>query len=154
MYCHIDVTSTAMKPLWRCPECERTFANRNQTHTCARLRTIDDHFTDKDPLARTLFDEFVARLRTIGDFSILPEKTRIAFHVRMSFAQITPRRQHLDGHLVLARRADDPLFRKVETMSPRSHVHHFRLTSAADLSQAFVAFMCEAYEVGCQKHLT
>ncbi len=142
-----------MKPLWRCPECDRTFANRNQTHTCARLRTVDDHFADKDALVRELFDAFVARLRAIGDFSILPEKTRIAFHVRMSFAQITPRRQHLDGHLVLARRVDDPLFRKVETISARNHVHHFRLTGASDLSPAFIAFMSEAYDVGCQRHL-
>jgi len=142
-----------MKALWRCSECDRTFANRNQTHTCARLRTVDDHFAGKDALVRELFDAFVARLRAIGDFSILPEKTRIAFHVRMSFAQITPRRQHLDGHLVLARRADDPLFRKVETISARNHVHHFRLTAAADLSPAFIAFMREAYDVGCQRHL-
>lgn len=142
-----------MKPLWRCPECDRTFANRNQTHTCARLRTVDDHFEGKDALLRELFDAFVARLRTIGDFSILPEKSRIAFHVRMSFAQVTPKRRWLDGHLVLARRVDDPLFRKVETMSPRSHVHHFRLNDTADISPAFAGFLREAYEVGCQKHL-
>lgn len=142
-----------MKPLWRCPECERTFANRNQTHTCARLRTVDDHFDGKDATVRELFDAFVAALRGIGEVSILPEKTRIAFHVRMSFAQITPRRQHLDGHLVLARRVDDPLFRKVETFSARNHLHHFRLSDKADLSPAFIALMREAYEVGCQKHL-
>ena len=142
-----------MKPLWRCPECDRTFANRNQTHTCARLRTVDDHFNDKDAPLRELFDAFVARLRCIGEFSILPEKTRIAFHVRMSFAQITPRRQHLDGHLVLARRVDDPMFRKVETISARNHVHHFRLRDKSDLSPAFLAFMSEAYDVGCQRHL-
>lgn len=142
-----------MKPLWRCPECDRTFANRNQTHTCARLRTVDDHFEGKDAAIRELFDAFVAALRAMGDVSILPEKTRIAFHVRMSFAQLTPRRQHLDGHLVLARRVDDPLFRKVETFSARNHLHHFRLSDKADLSPEFVALMQEAYEVGCQRHL-
>jgi hypothetical protein len=26
--------------LWRCPTCERVFANRNQTHTCAGLHDL------------------------------------------------------------------------------------------------------------------
>jgi hypothetical protein len=44
-----------------------------------------------------MFNEVVAALRAIGPVKILPEKTRIAFQVRMSFAQVTPRRAWLDG---------------------------------------------------------
>jgi hypothetical protein len=33
----------------------------------------------------------------------VPEKTRIAFQVRMSFAACTLRRRCVDGHVVLAR---------------------------------------------------
>jgi len=29
--------------MWRCPDCGRTFANRNQTHTCAALGDLDGH---------------------------------------------------------------------------------------------------------------
>jgi len=39
-----------------------------------------------------------------GPVTVLPEKTRIAFQVRMSFAQVSPHRHWLDGHVVLARR--------------------------------------------------
>ena len=41
----------------------------------------------------------------IGPVRIVPEKTRIAFQVRMSFAQVTPKLKLLDGHVVLARRS-------------------------------------------------
>lgn len=71
----------------------------------------------------------------------------------MSFAQVTPRRTWLDGHLVLARRVEDPTFRKVETISRRNHVHHFRLKALADVSETLIGFIREAYEVGEQKHL-
>jgi len=141
------------RALWKCPECEREFANRNQTHTCAPIRSVDEHFAGKEPHVRALFDAFVAQLETIGPFRILPEKTRIAFQVRMSFAQVTPRRTHLDGHLVLAERCEHPAFRKVETISKRNHVHHFRLVDASQLTAAFVSFMRDAYKVGCQEHL-
>jgi len=127
------------RPLWQCPLCQREFANRNQTHTCG-LHSIEEHFAGKDAIVRELFDAFVEALRTFGDFRILPEKTRIAFQVRMSFAQVTTRRSLLDGHLVLARRVEHPIFRNVETFSPRNHVHHFRLASVADLSPAFLGF--------------
>jgi hypothetical protein len=138
-------------PLWTCAECGRTFANRNQTHTCG-VATLDSHFDGKPPVVRQIYDRFLAMLEGFGPVTVLPEKTRIAFHVRMSFAQLTVRRHWVLGHFVLARRAEDPLFTKVETFSPRNHTHLFRL-EAPDQVEALEAFAREAYAVGCQDHL-
>ncbi len=138
--------------LWHCPKCRREFANRNQSHACAALRTLADHFRGKPPELRALFNHFVRAVRAIGPAKILPEKTRIAFQTRMSFAQISPRRQWLDGHLVLARRVDSPCFRRVDTISPRNHVHHFRLTGAEQIDDEFRAWLAEADAVGRQAH--
>ena len=145
-------TEPRRRPLWRCDECRREFANRNQSHACGTY-SLDDHFANKEPSIRGIFDAFVARLERIGPFRILPEKTRIAFQVRMSFAQLTPRRAFVDGHLVLARRVEADVFRRIDTISRRNHVHHFRLHSAADLSDELLAFVREAYAVGAQEHL-
>jgi len=102
---------------------------------------------------RALFDAFVHELETLGPVQVLPEKTRIAFQTRMSFAQITPRHRWLDGHLVLPRRLDSPRFRRVDSVSARNHVHFFRLTSADDLDSEFREWLAEAYAVGNQAHL-
>ena len=83
----------------------------------------------------------------------MPEKMRIAFQVRMSFAQVTPRMNWLDGHVVLARRLEHPRFRQVQTISPRNHVHTFRLTIPSDVDAQFRAWLAEAYAVGQQHHL-
>src|SRR5262245_53462632 len=90
--------------LWRCGECGRSFANRNQSHSCGRRYTLAHHFRGKPPEIRALYTQVVAAIQAIGPVRILPEKTRIAFQVRMSFAQVTPRQKWLDGHVVLARR--------------------------------------------------
>src|SRR5206468_7894291 len=100
-----------------------------------------------------LFEQVVSAIRDIGPIRILPEKTRIAFQVRMSFAQVTPRRNWLDGHVVLARRFEHPRFRTIQTISPRNHVHTFRLTAPADVDPEFRAWLAEAYLVGEQRHL-
>jgi hypothetical protein len=95
----------------------------------------------------------VAAIKAIGPVRVLPEKTRIAFQVRMSFAQATPRTRWLDGHVVLARRLEHPRFRSIQTISPRNHVHVFRLTSLADIDNEFRGWLAEAYQVGEQRHL-
>jgi hypothetical protein len=138
--------------LWRCPKCERVFANRSQTHTCG-LHDLDHHFVGAEPIVRELYELVVAAVRSIGPVIVLSEKTRIAFQVRMSFAQVTPRKHRLDGHVVLARRLEHPRFRRIETFSPRNHVHAFRLGHPSEIDDTFVAWLTEAYAVGEQRHL-
>lgn len=140
--------------MWRCPDCSRTFANRNQSHSCGTIVDLDSHFARRDPRVRRLFDRFVAHVRELGPVEILPEKTRIAFHVRMSFAVLSPRASWLIGHFVLARRVDDPRFTRVETFSKRNHLHAFRIEDERDFDDAFLGFLAEAYAVGEQKHLS
>jgi len=143
---------TTQPALWQCPECERRFANRNQSHACGRY-DLEHHFAGKPPEVRALFDAVVAEVRALGPVAVLPEKTRIAFQVRMSFAQLTPRRRWIDGHVVLARRLESPRFRSVQTFSPRNHLHTFRLSSLADVDDELRAWLAEAYRVGEQRHL-
>jgi hypothetical protein len=147
------VKPTSQPPLWRCPACRRAFANRNQSHACGRRQTLAHHFHGKPPHIRALYDAVRTALRDIGPVRVLPEKTRIAFQVRMSFAQVTPRRGWLDGHVILARCLNHPRFTRVETFSPRNHLHAFRLHDPAEVDAELRAWLREAYRVGCQEHL-
>jgi hypothetical protein len=145
------VTPRSQKPLWHCPVCGRAFANANQSHACGRYE-LDVHFAGKPALVREIYDAFLAMLEELGPVTVLPEKTRIAFQTRMSFAQLTVRRDWVLGHFVLARRVEDPVLCKVETISPRNHVHHFRLDTPEDVAR-LRRFAREAYAVGQQEHL-
>jgi len=137
--------------LWECPDCGRAFANTNQTHACGPL-DLEHHFRGRPPEIRALFDLVCDRVRSIGPVRVLPEKTRIALHARMSFAAFVPRRTWLDGHLVLARQVADARFRKVEVYSPRNVLHGFRLLDPKDVDEQFAAYVGEAYQVGLQHH--
>jgi len=139
------------RPLWRCGACGRSFANANQSHACGR-HELEAHFAGCPPKVRTIYDAFLAMLECFGPVIVLPEKTRIAFQVRMSFAQLTVRRNWVLGHLVLARRAESPLFTRVETISARNHVHNFRLDDPTEVA-ALRDHAREAYAVGRQEHL-
>jgi Domain of unknown function (DUF5655) len=142
--------SAERPPLWVCPKCGRAFANPHQSHACGR-HDLAAHFEGRSEAVRATYAAFLALLEENGPVVVLPEKSRIAFQVRMSFAQLTLRRQWTLGHLVLARPVEDPVFTKVETFSPRNHVHAFRLDSPDDVER-LRPWTPEAYAVGRQDH--
>jgi hypothetical protein len=139
--------------MWECPRCGRRFAGRNQTHTCAPLGDLAVHFERCDEAVRAAFDAVLEVVSACGPVTVLPERTRIALQVRMSFAAFTARRRWLDGHVVLAHRLDSPRFRRVEEYSPRNVLHAFRLTGPADVDDEVRGWLAEAYLVGRQDHL-
>ena len=139
--------------MWTCPRCGRSFANRNQSHACAATLDLGHHLRGKDPEVAAIFRRLVELAERNGPVTVLAEKTRIAFQVRMSFAAFTLRRRWVDGHVVLARRVEHPRFRRVQTFSPRNHLHQFRLERLEDADEEVAAWLAEAYRVGEQRHL-
>jgi len=140
-------------PLWKCPKCDRLFANRNQSHFCSRF-TLRQHLAGKTPRAIALYRTFAKLVKRCGPARVVPEKTRIAFQVRMSFAAVSLRRDHLVGHVVLARRLKNSRFGKIASISPRNHVHSFRISSRNEMDREVQAWLREAYQVGQQRHLS
>jgi hypothetical protein len=142
----------ADRPLWRCPSCGRTFAAPRQTHACAALGTLDELFLGCDPHVRPTFDRVLEIVQELGPVEVLPEKTRIALHVRISFAALIPRRRWLDGHVVLDRVVTSDRFRRVEVYSPRNVLHAFRLHSPQEVDGEVASWLEAAYRVGQQRH--
>jgi endogenous inhibitor of DNA gyrase (YacG/DUF329 family) len=141
-----------LRPLWQCPRCQRQFANRNQSHACGRHH-LRDHFVDRDPEVVKAFRALLDAARRCGPVKVLPEKTRIAFQVRMSFAAFRLRRHWIDGHVVLARRRESPRFSKIQAFSPINQVHQFRIYRAEEVDVEVASWLREAYAVGEQRHL-
>ncbi len=148
-----DPAGAGLGELWRCPECGRPFANRNQSHSCGRY-TEAAFLAGKTEGARTLYDAFVALVGGCGPMTLAPGKTRVGFQVRMIFAAVDHLgADTLDAHVVLARRLEHPRFRRIESISPRNHVHYFRIGSVAELDVEVAGWLREAYRVGEQAHL-
>jgi hypothetical protein len=139
--------------LWTCPKCERQFANQNQPHSCVRT-TVEEFLRDKGPRARELFAALVDAALSIGNVSLAPVKTRVGIQARMIFASINRLSEdHLDAHVVLARRLEHPRFHKVDSFSPRNHAHYFRIEHPSDVDAEVITWLREAYAVGEQEHM-
>ena len=139
--------------LWTCARCGRRFANRNQSHTCAAPTTVEHHLAGKPPHVRAIVERLIEVTGENGPFDVIPEKTRIAFFMRMSFAALMVRRRWVDAHVVLARRLEHPRFTKVITYGPRNHEHDFRVHCVDEVDHEVAAWLAEAYAVGEQRNL-
>jgi hypothetical protein len=103
---------------------------------------------------RALFRRFVELVRSCGPVHLAPARTRVGFQVRMIFASVNRLAAgRLNAHVVLARRLENARFHKIESISRRNHVHHFRISSLEQLDAEVVDWLREAYQVGEQKHL-
>jgi hypothetical protein len=92
----------------------------------------------------------------IGDrvaFTLVVYRDRIAFMVRVRFAGATPKREWLDVDFWLTPRIDHPRFTRVETISATVHVHRLRVRETSDLDNELIAWIRQAYAIGCQEHL-
>lgn len=141
------------RALWKCKKCGRPFANRNQTYSCGSF-TVAQFLDGRSRRAVQLYKAFAAAIEELDDVVAAPAKTRVGFQVRMIFASVN--RLNDDGlvaHVVLARRFEHPRFTKVESISPRNHVHHFVIHDANEIDDEVKSWLREAHAVGKQDHL-
>jgi hypothetical protein len=122
-------------------------------HSCGKY-SVEKFLAGKSEHAISLYEHFSALVFECGPVQIAPAKTRIGFQVRMIFAAVNKLSDRgLDAHLVLTRRLEAPRFRRIEMMTPRCFVHHFRVESLSELDEEVRNWLREAYQVGTQEHL-
>jgi len=114
---------------------------------------VKKHLKGKSPHPLSLYERFVALVKQCGPVILAPTKTRIGFQVRMIFAAVSFRQDSLNCHVCLSRHLENPRFTRIKSLSPRMHVHHFRIHSVEELDDEVADWLKEAYKVGEQKHL-
>ena len=151
MSSRLSITSP---PLWTCPKCKRQFVNANMPHSCGRY-SVAKFLAGKSKHVVSLFEGFSALVRECGPVQVAPAKTRIGFQVRMIFAAVNKvSDKNLEAHVVLTRRLKHPRFTRIETMTTKCYVHHFRVESLSELDDEVRSWLKEAYQVGTQEHLS
>jgi len=122
-------------------------------HSCGRY-SVAKFLSGKSPDSVALYQRFAQLVNECGPVTLAPAKTRVGFQVRMIFAAVNKLgARGLEGHVVLPRRLKSVRFARIERMTPKCYVHHFRIESLSELDEEVKSWLQEAYEVGTQKHL-
>jgi len=139
----------ATLPLWTCPSCGHRFVTRNMWHSCSQ-HDLEEHFKGKPARTRELFDTWLCFVKQFGDVTVIPQKTRISFQVRVRFAGAVIRKNWVECGFWLKRSVKDARFSRVEKITAHDYVYTFRLTDESQLDKTLKKHLREAYQVGCQ----
>ena len=139
-------------PLWLCPRCGAKLITRNMWHSCGNY-TLGDLFAHSEPNVIQAFRKLAAMVRECGPVTVVPQKTRVVFQLRVRSLGCVPRRSYLLCTFEFTRRKPHPRFRKVTTYARLWHGHELRVDSREELDGEVRGWIRESYAVGEQRHL-
>ena len=111
----------------------------------ADVYSVSDHFVNKDPSVRELYDQLVSLLQTFGPVEEDPKKTSIHLNRKSALAGVETRR----NNFLLTIKSDHPIksprVEKVEKISSKRFYHKVRISSPKDLDEELRNWLKEAY---------
>ena len=107
--------------------------------------SVSDHFINKDPAVRALYDQLLKTLNKIGPVEEDPKKTSI--HINRKSALIGV--ETCKDCLLLTIKADheinNPRIEKVEKISAKRFYHKVRISSSKDYDTELKSWLKDAY---------
>ena len=136
--------------MWTCPFCDRQFVKSNQVHSC-NDKTLGDFLNGKSAHTVGLFYHLVNEFQQIGEVTIHPTKSMIAFAARTRFAYVLQLGKNFVD-LVFPFKApysDNLCFNKIRPVpGGDDYNHHLRLCFPEDINDEVRFYMKAAYQNG------
>jgi len=107
--------------------------------------SVNDHFVNKDPSVRALYDELLSILQTFGPLAEDPKKTSIHLNRKSALAGVETRKDGLLLNIKSDHQIKGPRIEKAEQVSAKRFHHKVRISSPMDLDEELKAWLREAY---------
>lgn len=137
--------------MWTCPLCNLQFAKINQVHSCNE-KDLSDFLSGKTEHTTELFYYLVNEFKRIGEITIVPTKSIIAFASNKRFAYVTQLGKNFIDVVFPFKQSyhDNFCFSKIKQVpGTNQYNHHLRLYFKEDLNDEVRRFMKMTYESGC-----
>ena len=107
--------------------------------------SVNDHFVNKDPSVRALYDELLSILQTFGPVAEDPKKTSIHLNRKSALAGVETRKDGLLLNIKSDHQIKSPRIEKAEQISAKRFHHKVRISSPKDLDEELKSWLKEAY---------
>ena len=111
----------------------------------AETYSVSDHFVNKDPSVRALYDQLVSFLRTFGPVEEDPKKTSIHLNRRSALAGVETRKNYFLLNIKSDHPIKSPRVEKAEQVSSKRFHHKVRVSSPEDFDEELKNWLREAY---------
>jgi hypothetical protein len=107
--------------------------------------SVSDHFVNKDPAVRALYDQLVLLLRTFGPVEEDPKKTSIHLNRKSALAGVETRKNYFLLNIKSNHSIKSPRIEKAEQVSSKRFHHKVRISSPEDFDEELKTWLKEAY---------
>ena len=135
-----------MKKFWKCSECNRKFAHKNQWHSCLKV-SVDKHFEDKPVEIKQAFDKLIDEVRKFGPVRVDPVKTAINLTGVSHFAMIYPQKNALKMDFSLKREVKSERLEEFASVVSGRHMYYVRIQKKEDVDKELLGWLKEAYAI-------
>ena len=132
-------------PSWICPECDRRFGKRNQSHECAPAMSLDAYFTTGPERERPIFEAVRNHVESLGPVHIEPVSVGIFLKRARTFAELRPMVRWVALSFTLSRTVEHPrIARTIRTSGARTF-YVVRLRDPVDVDNDVRDWLTQAY---------
>lgn len=107
--------------------------------------SVTDHFTDKDPVVRALYDKLLEVLNSFGPIIEEPKKTSIHLVRKSALAGVETRKSYLLLNIKADHKIDSPRILKTEQPSANRYHHKVKFESLEDVDEELEGWLMNAY---------
>jgi len=109
------------------------------------MYSVNDHFTNKDPSVRALYDQLLSILQAFGPVIEDPKKSSIHLNRKSALAGVETRKDGLLLNIKSDHQIKSPRIEKAEQISAKRFHHKVRISSPGDLDEELNSWLKEAY---------
>jgi len=129
---------------WTCPDCGKSFRNRNQWHSCYKL-DLADHLRHKPEKIKTLVHDLLTQIETFGPIELNPVKSVIQVKAGATFLSIKPKSEYVELEFQLDQDIDQfPIHRTVR-ISRNRVLHFMNIDSGEDINDQLIEWLQDSY---------
>lgn len=135
--------------VWVCPNCRRTFKNKNQWHSCVQVKD-EAIFQNKNSQLKKIYDTLKKEVLKFGKVSISPVKSVVLFKTRSTFLAVKPRKESIEMEFILERALNEFPVHKTFQYTKKKVVHFVLLDDVNQIDSQILNWLKESYQLSVE----
>ena len=132
--------------MWTCPECNRKFKTKNQSHMCSDT-TIDDIFEGRPDNLIMAFDKILVSVIDWEPCSVGASTKSVVFTKEKAWLIVKPLSKELDVKFYYPEKMSHRYVKKT-TVYRNQVAHHLRVSGPDQVDDEFVGLLYQAFSIG------
>ncbi len=130
--------------MWTCPECNRSFRNKSQSHSCLN-KGIEELFANTAPQVKEICMSLVKETEALDGIKITSVKNAILFAVKSNFFVLKPQKLHVNIEFLLKEALDEfPIIKTVKVYGNKI-AHFVRIQTLEEVDSQLLNWLHQSY---------